>query len=73
MSPEKLVYMANQIARFMESKPEAEGAASLAAHINDFWEPRMRTQMLALIDAGTADFRPLVLQAAPAIRRPVTA
>ena len=73
MSAEKLVHMANQIARFMESKPDAEGVASLAAHINDFWEPRMRTQLFALIDANDPDLRPLVVEAAPLIRRPVTA
>jgi len=73
MSAEKLVHMANQIARFMESKPHAEGVAGLAAHINDFWEPRMRTQFFALIDAGGAGLRPLVLDAAPLIRRPVAA
>jgi formate dehydrogenase subunit delta len=70
MSPEKLVYMANQIALFMESKPEAEGTAGLAAHINDFWEPRMRRQFFDLIDGGAAGFRPLVLAAAAQIRRP---
>ncbi len=70
MSPDKLVYMANQIARFMESKPHAEGVAGMATHINDYWEPRMRRQFFALIDAGGAGLRPLVLEAAPLIRRP---
>ena len=70
MSADKLAYMANQIARFMESKPHDLGVAELAAHINDFWEPRMRTQFFALVDAGGAGLRPLVLEAAPLIRRP---
>lgn len=70
MSAEKLVHMANQIARFMESKPHAEGLAGFASHINDFWEPRMRRQLFELIDAGGAGLRPLVLEAAPQIRRP---
>jgi len=73
MSAEKLAYMANQIARFMESKPHDAGVAGLAAHINDFWEPRMRRQFFALIDAGGAGLRPLVLEASPLIRRPVAA
>ena len=42
----KLVYMANQIAKFMESKPHDEGVAGLSSHINDFWEPRMRRHLL---------------------------
>lgn len=69
----KLITMANQIARFMESKPHAEGVAGLANHINDFWEPRMRRQLFELIDAGGTGLRPLVLDAAGLIRRPVAA
>lgn len=73
MSPDKLIYMANQISLFMESKPHAEGVAGLAAHINDFWEPRMRRQFFEIVDAGGAGLRPLVLEAAAQIRRPVAA
>ena len=73
MAPDKLIRMANQIALFMESKPEAEGIDGLAAHINDFWEPRMRKQFFELIDSGSAEFRPLVLKAAGKIRRPTEA
>lgn len=70
MSADKIVRMANDIAKFMESKPHAEGVALLASHINDFWEPRMRRQLFALLDAGGEGFRPLVHDAAGAIRRP---
>ncbi len=73
MSPDKLITMANQIARFMESKPHAEGVSGLASHINDFWEPRMRCQLFELLDAGGDGLRPLVLEAADQIRRPVAA
>ncbi len=66
----KLIYMANQIATFMESKPHAEGLALTASHINDFWEPRMRRHLFEVIDAGGAGLRPLVLEAASLIRRP---
>ena len=52
MSADKIVRMANDIAKFMESKPHAEGVSMLAAHINDFWEPRMRRQLFAVLDAG---------------------
>jgi formate dehydrogenase subunit delta len=72
MSAEKIARMANDISKFMESKPHDEGVAGLAAHINDFWEPRMRRQLFQLIDAGGAGLRPLVLDAAGAIRRPRT-
>ncbi|MDR0808553.1 MAG: formate dehydrogenase subunit delta [Gemmobacter sp.] len=70
MSHDKLITMVNQIAKFMESKPHDEGVQGLASHINDFWEPRMRRQLFELLDGGAAGFRPLVLDAAPQIRRP---
>jgi formate dehydrogenase subunit delta len=73
MSADKIVRMANQIAAFMASKPEAEALAGLANHINDFWEPRMRAQLFAVLDAGGAGLHPLVLRAAGQIRRPQTA
>jgi formate dehydrogenase subunit delta len=70
MSPDKLVYQANQIARFFRSKPHAEGVAGVAEHINKFWEPRIRRQFFQLVEAGGKGFDDLVLEAAPAVRRP---
>ena len=69
----KLIYMANQIAKFMESKPHAAGVAELASHINDFWEPRMRRHLFEVVDSGGAGLRPLVMDAVLAIRRPAEA
>lgn len=71
MSHEKLIHMANQIAIFFESKPHGEGVEGIAAHINAFWEPRMRRQLFEMLDAGQPGFRPLLLDAASSIRRPV--
>jgi formate dehydrogenase subunit delta len=70
MSPDKLIHMANQIATFFTTKPEAEGLVGIAEHINAYWEPRMRIQLFALLDAGTPGFHPLFLAAASGIRRP---
>lgn len=70
MSPEKLIHMANQIATFFTSKPHAEGVTGVADHINAYWEPRMRLQFFALLDAGGAAFHPLVTESAARIRRP---
>jgi formate dehydrogenase subunit delta len=69
----KLIYMANQIAKFMESKPHAEGVELLASHINDFWEPRMRRHLFEVLDAGGTGLRPLVLEAVSKIKRPALA
>ena len=66
----KLITMANQIAKFMESKPHAEGLEGLSSHINDFWEPRMRRHLFEVLDGGGTGLRPLVVEAAGLIRRP---
>ena len=70
MSLEKLTYMANQIAAFFRSQPEDKALAGIASHINDFWEPRMRTQLFEILDAGGEGLSPLVVKAADQIRRP---
>jgi formate dehydrogenase subunit delta len=69
MAPDKLVYMANQIATFFKSQPEGEGVDGVANHISDFWEPRMRKQLFDMIAEGKADFHHLVIKAAPKIRK----
>lgn len=71
MSPDKLVHMANQIALFFESRPHEAAVAGVAEHINNFWEPRMRRQFFAMVEAGAKGFRPLVIDAAAQVRRPV--
>ena len=67
---EKLVRMANQIATFFLSQPEAVRAEGVATHINKFWEPRMRRQFFEHVDAGGSGLLPLVIEAATLIRRP---
>ena len=73
MSHDKLIRMANQIAEFFATQPHADQAAEVAAHINDFWEPRMRAQLFAHLAAGGDGLHPLVAQAAAQIRRPAGA
>ncbi|MWD26322.1 formate dehydrogenase [Aquicoccus sp. SCR17] len=70
MSPEKMVMMANQIATFFASQPGEGQAGKVAAHINDFWEPRMRAQLLEHAEAGGEGLHPLVLEAIGEIRAP---
>lgn len=68
MPSDKLIRMANQIATFMRSKPRDQALEGLAAHISDYWEPRMRKQLFALLAAGGEGLDPLVIDAAPMIR-----
>jgi len=70
---EKLVRMANQIATFFLSQPEAVRVEGVATHINKFWEPRMRRELFEHIDQGGEGLLPLVMEASKAIKRPVAA
>lgn len=67
---EKLVYMANQIAAFFQTLPQAEAADGVADHINKFWEPRMRRRFFEIVERGGDGLKPLVLQAAEKVKRP---
>ena len=60
MSPDKLVYMANQIGKFFESQGREKAAAGTAEHIKKFWDPRMRAQIVAHLKAGGKGLDPVV-------------
>ena len=67
MSPDKMIRMANQIATFFKTQPGEDAAARVAAHITDFWEPRMRTQLRDYAASGGAGLDEVVLKAAPLV------
>ena len=53
MDGQKLVKMANQIAAFFAAEPDRKAAVDgVAGHLKRFWEPRMRKEILAMIDRG---------------------
>lgn len=52
MSPDKLVYMANQIARFFAHQGEEKAIEGIADHLAKFWDPRMRKAIVAHLDGG---------------------
>ena len=54
MSPEKLVYMANQIGKFFASQGPEAAVAGTAEHIKKFWDPRMRSAIFAHVEQGGA-------------------
>lgn len=64
MSPDKLLYMAKQIATFFGSQPGEDKAEKVAQHMRDFWEPRMRAEFLALAADPTREMPDLVRAAA---------
>jgi formate dehydrogenase subunit delta len=70
MSPDKMVHMANQIATFFKSQPGDDAADRIAAHLSDFWEPRMRRQLLDFIAGGGQGLDPLAIEAAQRMNAP---
>ena len=46
----RLVSMANDIATFFASEPDREASiAGIANHLGKFWDPRMRSQLIAYL------------------------
>lgn len=60
---EKLVMMANQIARNLAIRGEAEAVAETADHIARFWDPRMRATILAYAATDGAALNPIAAAA----------
>ena len=54
MDADKLATMANQIAAFHRRRPADQAAIEVAAHVERFWERRMRDAAYAHLDAGGA-------------------
>jgi formate dehydrogenase subunit delta len=68
MDVNKLVRMANQIAaNFEGGSDEAQASANVADHIQRFWTPSMRKQIVAHWRQGAADLSPRAAQAIAAI------
>ncbi|HTV44618.1 MAG TPA: formate dehydrogenase subunit delta [Stellaceae bacterium] len=66
---DKLVYMANQIGAFFKSQDLDTAPARTADHIIKFWDPRMRREIIAYIDAGGGrHLDPVARQAIEALR-----
>jgi formate dehydrogenase subunit delta len=68
MSPDKLVYMANQIGKYFVPQGEEKAVAGIANHLVKFWDPRMRSTMLAHLEAGGAGLDPLVRKAVESLK-----
>jgi len=68
MSPEKLVYMANQIGKFFVSQGHDEAAAGIAEHLTKYWDPRMRDAIVSHLEEGGAQLDPCVREAVDRLR-----
>jgi formate dehydrogenase subunit delta len=55
MSPDRLVYMANQIGKFFASQGEDRAVDEIALHLKKYWDPSMRTAIVAKLRDGDAE------------------
>ena len=71
MDPHRLIDMANRIGDFFQADPDRQAALEgIAGHLKRFWDPRMRREILRLLDAHqTQDLSPLVIDALRAHRQ----
>lgn len=65
MDIERLIYMANQIARNFAVQGEDEAVAATADHLAKFWDPRMKAQIFAHDGEGLC---PIAARAVSALR-----
>jgi formate dehydrogenase major subunit len=62
------VRLADDIAAQFAHLPHDEAVAGIAGHVRSFWDPRMRAQLVATVDAGGEGLDELVLEAAALLR-----
>ncbi|MGC8202988.1 formate dehydrogenase subunit delta [Aliiroseovarius sp. PTFE2010] len=67
MNDEKLIRMANQIARFHATQMDGH-AGSVADHLKDFWAPPMRTKLARVGQADPDALHPLAREALALLR-----
>ena len=65
MHIDHLIKMANQIGDFFETMPvHDEALLGIATHLKNFWEPRMRRELLSCIDGDQSiRLKPIIAQA----------
>ena len=70
MNPANLITMANQISDFFEAMPNREQAVKdVAAHIQRYWEPRMRDALHQyVLETGDAELSDIVREALPLVK-----
>jgi formate dehydrogenase subunit delta len=69
-SPDRLVYMANQIGKFFESQGHDKAVPGIADHIKKFWDPRMKRAIFAHLDTGGVGLAANVHEALNSLKQP---
>ncbi|MEW6037707.1 MAG: formate dehydrogenase subunit delta [Pseudomonadota bacterium] len=69
MHSENLVKMANNISAFFQAEPDhTEAVQEMVDHLHKFWEPRMRRQIIAHLEAGGEGLSTLAREAVTVLR-----
>lgn len=59
-----LIKMANNIGTFFKAEPDRDLAvAGIAQHLKNFWEPRMRRQIIDYVEQGGSELMDIVAEA----------
>jgi formate dehydrogenase subunit delta len=70
MEAHVMIHRANSIAQFFSSYPQDEAIAGVVEHLEHFWVPRMRGQLLEYVAEGGSGLHPLVVAAAGRLHPP---
>jgi len=63
-----VIRLGHDLVRNFEALPPEKASAEVATHIRKFWDPRMRRELLGLVDAGDARVGTLLTRAAQDLR-----
>lgn len=72
MDTKDLIRMANQIGMFFKAYSPEEAKKEISTHLNNYWEPTMRSALLDYVGAGGKDLDAVVIAALPLVRRPLS-
>ena len=71
MEIHRLVKMANEIGAFFESSADRKDAVtSIATHLKNFWEPRMRAQIIEYARQSDGELHAIVKEAVLSLDTP---
>ena len=63
-----VIRLANEIAVQFEHKPHDEAVEAIARHINSFWDPRMRRELIELAPQHRGDLEPVMADVIPRLQ-----
>lgn len=70
MSNSSIITMANQIAKNL-ARGHGDPATAVAEHINSYWDPRMRAQLIIALEEQPDQFLDIVKGAQSQLRAPI--